>query len=149
METMNDRFRKWFCGDEAACHFAEQLWTALQEWDDIEDEGRCLDVNGLLSWLSFGKEYQPFFAAHSHVLRPAFLSLYLKWTAANVLDRGSKSDVEKSYMLRAEYYGLLHIMAWICGGDAWAREVGPEIYRSYGETVDDLLKEFGTCQHQQ
>lgn len=142
---MNDRFRRWFCGDENAATFAEQMWTALQEWDDIEDEGRCEDHNGLMSWLAFGKEYSPFFAAHSHMLRPAFLSLYLKWTAANVLDHGTKQDVEKSYMLRAEYYGLLHLMAWICGGDAHARAVGPEIYRSYGETVDDLLKEFGTC----
>lgn len=145
---MNARFRRWFCGNEDAATFAEQLWTALQEWDDIEDEGRCEDRNGLMSWLAFGKEYHPFFAAHSHMLRPAFLSLYLKWTAANVLDHGSKQDVEKAYMLRADYYGLLHIIAWICGGDAHARAVGPEIYRSYGETVDDLLKEFGTCPDQ-
>lgn len=145
---MNDRFRRWFCGDEMACSFAEQLWTAIQQWDDEEDEGSSPDPNGLKSWLAFGKEYHPFFAAHAHVLRPAFLSLYLKWTAANVLDHGTREDVEKSYMLRAEFYGFLHIMAWIVGGDAHARAVGPEIYRSYGETVDDLLKEFGTCPEQ-
>lgn len=141
-ETMHDRFQKWFKGDEGACHFAAQLWTALQEWDDIEDEGRCENHNALLSWLAFGKEYTPFFAAHAHLLRPAFLMLYLKWRAANVLDRGSREDVEKSYMLRAEYYGMLHLIAWIIGGDDWAAECGPEIYRSYGETVDSLWKEF-------
>ena len=144
-DTLNKRLRRWFHGDEQACNFAEVLWTALQEWDDLEDEGKCKDHNGLISWLSFGKEYHPFFATHAHLLRPAFLQIYLKWTAANVLDHGTKEDVEKSYMLRAEYYGFLHLMAWICGGDEWAREVGPEIYRSYGETVDDLLTEFKTC----
>ncbi|MGH1414840.1 MAG: hypothetical protein ACRBB0_15235 [Pelagimonas sp.] len=147
-ETMNDRFRVWFCGDESACSFAEQLWTALQEWDDIEDEGKCEDYNGLISWLAFGKEYQPFFAAHSHLLRPAFLQLYLSWTSANVLDRGDWQDVCKSYMLRAGFYQLLHLIAWICGGDAWARRVGPEIYRSYAETPEEIFKEFNRCQDQ-
>ena len=142
METMNERFTRWFRGNEAACELAAQLWTALQEWDDLEDEGRCEHMNALLAWLAFGKEYQPFFAAHAHMLRPAFLQLYLKWRAANVLDRGTREDVEKSYMLRADYYGFLHLMAWICGGDEWAAQVGPEIYRSYGETVDSLWKEF-------
>lgn len=147
-ETMNDKFRRWFLGNEDACDLAEQMWTVLQEWDDIEDEGKCDDPNALLAWLAFHKEYLPFFEAHAQILRPAFLSIYLKWTAANVLDHGSKEDVEKSYMLRAEYYGFLHMIAWICGGHEWARKVGPEIYRSYGETVDDLLKEFDTCRVQ-
>lgn len=142
---MNDRLRRWFCDCEEAAVFVEQLWTALQEWDDLEDEGRCSDRNGLMSWLAFGMEYQPFFAAHSHVLRPAFLSLYLKWTASNVLDRGDRNDVAKSYMLRAGFYDLVHLCAWICGGDAWAREVGPEIYRSYGETPEDIWQEFNNA----
>jgi len=140
--TMNEAFRSWFKGDEAACQYAEMLWTAIQEWDDLEDEGKCEKQNSLLAWLAFGKEYQPFFAQNSHILRPAFLSLYLKWTASYVLDRGDESDVCKSYMLRAGYYDVLHLIAWICGGDEWAVQVGPEIYRSYGETPKEIWKEF-------
>lgn len=140
--TMNDRFRVWFKGDEEACTFAEQLWTALQEWDDLHDEGRCENHNALLSWLAFGKEFTPYFARHAHILRPIFLSVYLQWRAANVLDRGDEGDVVKAYMLRAALYSMWHMMAWIAGGDDWAAEVGPEIYRSYGETPAELWKEF-------
>ena len=141
--TMNDRFRDWFKGDEAACHFAETLWTAAQEWDDLEDEGRCDDR--LLPWLAFGKEYHPFFHQHAHILRPIMLNMYLQWRAANVLDRGSRSDVGKSYMLRAGIYGVWHAIAWIVGGDQWAVEIGPEIYRSYGETPDEIWQEFNNA----
>lgn len=140
-ETMNDRFAHWFKGDEEACAFAAQLWTAAQEWDDLEDEGQC-NHNALLAWLAFGKEYTPYFARNAHVLRPVFLSTYLQWSAANVLDRGTPDDVAKSYMLRAGLYGMWHVMAWIAGGNDWAVEVGPQIYRSYGETPADIIKEF-------
>lgn len=138
---MNDRFARWFKENGQAVDFAVALWVAAQEWDDLEDEGRC-NHNALLSWLAFGKEYTPYFAANAHILRPVLLSTYLQWRAANVLDRGDANDVAKSYMLRAGIYGLWHVMAWIEGGDTWAAEVGPEIYRSYGETPAGLLKEM-------
>jgi hypothetical protein len=140
--TFEDMIRRWFRGDESAVHFASQLWSALQQWDDIEDEGKIDDYNDLLSWLAFGKEYHPFFAAHANLLRPAFLQVYLQWRTANVLDRGDRNDVAKSYMLRAQYYGVLHLIAWIVGGEEWAVEVGPEIWRSYGETPEEIWQEF-------
>lgn len=146
--TLNEKFRVWFCGDESAVQFAELLWSAMQEWDDIEDEDAKAS-NSLLSWLAFGKEFHPFFAAHAHIMRSALLQMYLQWRAANVLDRGDESDVAKSYMLRAGYYGVLHMMAYICGGDDWAAKVGPEIYREYGETPYELWKEFNPCPDQQ
>ena len=139
---MNDQFAVWFKGDEHAQNFAVALWEACQEWDDLEDEGVCRSMNTLLSWLAFGKEYHPFFATHSHILRPVMLQMYLGWRAANVLDKGDRSDVAKSYMLRAGLYSVWHVMAWIIGGDDWATEIGPDIYRSYGETPDELWSEM-------
>lgn len=140
--TLNDQFAIWFKGDDEACTFAAQLWTAAQEWDDLHDEGKCENHNALLSWLAFGKEYTPYFAKHAQILRPVFLTVYLQWRAANVLERGDEGDVAKAYMLRAGLYSMWHVMAWIAGGDDWAAEVGPEIYRSYGETPAELWKEF-------
>lgn len=141
-ETMDDRFSRWFHGDPGAVTFANRLYDACQRWDDLEDEGSCKGANALLSWLAWGKEYEPYFMAHAHILRPVMLSMYLQWRASNVLDRGDPSDVSKSYMLRAGIYGVWHVMAWLAGGDDWAAEVGPEIYRSYGETPAEIWKEF-------
>lgn len=139
--SLEDHFRRWFCGDEAAVHFAVQFYEVLQQWDDVEDEKKP-PQDGLLNWLAFEKEYHPFFAAHSDILRPVFKLVHLSWRAANVLDH-EPDQIAKSYMLRAAMYQFFHVMAWICGGNDWAEEIGPEIYRMYGETLDDLQREFG------
>lgn len=137
---MNKLFERWFKGDALAVEFAIQLWHAAQEWDDFEDDG--VGDSRLFAWLAFGKEYHPFFRDHAEILRPAMLQMHLQWTAANTLDKGSKEDVAKSYMLRAAIYGVWHVMAWLCGGQDWAVSVGPEIYRTYAETPDEIWKEF-------
>lgn len=139
--SLNDALREWLRGDEEAVHFALQVWECAQEWDDLEDEGKC-NHNALLSWLAFTKEYIPYFARNGHLLRPALLQMYLAWRAANVLDRGDENDVAKAYMLRAGVYGVFHLMAWIAGGDDWAAAKGPEIYRFYGETLAELKEEM-------
>ena len=135
---------RWFCGDADAVNFAVCLWHGAQAWDDLEDEGSA-DHNALISWMAFTKEYHPFFARHGSIMRPAMLSMYLKWRVANVLDRGTRDDVAKSYMLRAGLYDVWHLMAWLTGGEAWAAEVGPEIYREYSETPDSLWKEMNNA----
>lgn len=138
--SLEDKYREWFLGDEAAVHFAAQLWTAAQAWDDLEDEGKA-DHNGLCQWLAFGKEYHPWFVAHASMMRPALLQMFLGWTAANVLDH-EPEQIAKAYMLRAGIYQVFHLMAWICGGADHACDVGPDIYRHYGETLAELTEEF-------
>lgn len=139
-EMFKDKFPMWFCGNLAACDFADTIWQVAQDWDDLVDDGK--QSNEFISWLAFGKEYSPFFAANSDLLRPALLTMYLQWEAANVMERGDRNDVDKALMLRAGIYGVFHLMAWICGGNKWAVEIGPDIYRYYGETADQLFEEM-------
>jgi hypothetical protein len=134
-----EKFPRWFRGSEPACAFAAAIWQVAQDWDDMHDDGKR--SNDFIAWLAFGKEYTPFFAAHADVLRPALLSMYLQWEAANVLEEGDRNDVDKAFMLRAGIYSVFQMIAWICGGNAWAVEVGPEIYRFYGETTQSLWEE--------
>ena len=141
--TLNDRMIGWFCGDAEAADFAARLWDAIQRWDDLEDEGQTGGMNALLSFLAFGKEYHPYFARNAHLLRPAMLGAYLSWRAANEMERtGDGEDVAKAWMLRAGFYSVLHMMAWIAGGDDHAATVGPLIWRSYGETLDAFREEM-------
>jgi len=140
--TFEDRLSHWFRGHADAVHFAMTVWEVAQSWDDLKDTGSSDQIENALSWLAFGKEYNPFFAQNAGILRPALLQMYLQWQAANSLERGSDADVEKAWMLRAGYYGVLHTIAWMIGGDGWARRVGPDIYRTYGETLADFKKEM-------
>ena len=139
--SITDKFTVWFKGNQEAVQFADTLWRAAQEWDDLEDEGAC-NHNALIAWMAFGKEYTPFFAQNQAILRPAMLTMYLQWRCANELDRGPLADVEKAFMLRAGIYTVFVLIAFVVGGDEWAVEVGPDIYRTYGETVASLYKEF-------
>lgn len=141
-ETFNEALTRWFKGDEDAVIFALQLWEAAQAWDDIEDEGRSDRTDDLMSWLAFGKEYNRFFDMSAHIMRPALLQMFLSWQTANVLERGDDDDLNKAYMLRAGYYQVLHVMTWVIGGPGWSAECGPEIYRTYAETLDELRNEM-------
>ena len=140
--TFADKLGGWFRGNQDAVDFALCLYEAIQQWDDIEDEGQCEDHNAMIAWWAFDKEHMPFFARNAATLRPVLHLMYLQWRAANVLDHGTRADVDKSYMLRAAFFGVLHMIAAISGGTQWAVEIGPEIYREYAETTDSLWKEF-------
>ena len=138
--------RRWFKDDPEALDFAQHVWTAAQSWDDLRDgdlAGASNEAEDLLAWLGFGMAFHPYFQKHDVIVRPVMLSMFLSWQAANELERsGDMDDALKAYMLRAGFYQLLHIMAWIAGGTEWARDAGAEIFRFYGEAPDDVIREI-------
>jgi hypothetical protein len=143
-----DPFPWWFLGNEDACDFAHTIWNVCQGWDDVIDEGKSAAANDIFQWIMFKKESHPFYRVHGAVLSPVMLVVFLQWQAANDLERGSDDDVNKAYMLRAGIYSLFVTMAWIVGGNEWAAKIGPEIYRTYGETLSDFRKEMQICRGQ-
>lgn len=142
-EPFSDRLARWFHGNEAAVDWALQWWTVCQEWDDVEDEGRCGDLNALQQWLFFDCADHPFMQAYGHLMKPVLMAAVTGWDVANKLDRGDRDDVSKSYVLRAwPIYGVYLHMARLIGGSRWASEIGPEVWRTYGETVEELWQEM-------
>jgi hypothetical protein len=142
-DTLNARLARWFQGHEAAQDFALQWWTVCQEWDDLEDEGRCDDMNALLQWLAFDCHRHPWMQTAGPLMMPVLDAAVQSWRVANVLDRGDRDDVSKSYVLRAwPIYGVWLHMARLIGGSKWAADVGPEVWRTYGETAEGLWKEM-------
>lgn len=139
---------KWLLGDPNAVYFVRCLWEAAQLWDDLEDKDNGeVDHNAVLSWLAFEELRNDWIAANAHVLKPAVLRMYLDWTAANTLERGSKDDKRKAYVLRASFWGVIHTLAWLVGGDVHARSIGPEIWRAYGQTLPQFLQEVSKWGH--
>ena len=146
---MNARLERWFQGNPAAVDFALQWWTVCQEWDDLIDEGQCSDANALLQWLAFDVHRHPFMQAAGPLMAPVLDAAVSGWVAANELDHGDRDDVNKSYVLRAwPIYGVWLHMARLIGGTKWAADVGPEIWRSYGETAEGLWREMRACRDQ-
>ncbi len=135
-------FEAWFLGDKDAIRFAKQVWIVAQSWDDVVDEGDTTSANDVFQWMSFGRFKEPFFVRFMPEMQTAMLMVYLAWRDATVLECESKASCEKAYVLRAMIYQLWGLMAHLIGGEAHSRDIGPEIWRSYGETLEDLLKEF-------
>jgi hypothetical protein len=62
-----------------------------------------------------------------------------QWSAANGMETHPiRGDREKAFMLRASLYQLFHACAVLCGGLDWAAQIGPEIYRFYGESLESF-----------
>lgn len=133
---------EWFLGDKDAIDFAQKLYVAAQIWDDVKDEGKTEEHDNLSEWLLYGKSLEPFYAKYRAQLDPVLYCMYSQWRDATVLETGSKEDCEKAYMLRAGIYTVWVFMARLIGGESHAAKVGPAIYRSYSETLNDILKEF-------
>lgn len=145
-DAIREMCMAWFKGDEVAADFALKLWFAIQEWDDLEDEGSCTSHNALIAWFTFEMPRHPFMRAYGHHLLPVLELAVLQWRAANVLETsGDRDDCNKAYMLRAAYYGVLHSITSCLFGHEYAAEIGPEIYRGYGETALSLWKEINNA----
>lgn len=141
LAALQPKFAVWFMGDPGAIRFASDLWVAAQEWDDLQDEGAG-NHNAVLNWLGFEAMRDPFLSANAHVIKPALLQMYLDWMAANTLEKGSESDIDKAWMLRAGLYRVYHAVSWLIGGHEHALECGPDIWRTYGETKTQFQQEM-------
>ena len=141
LDLLRPFFSDWFMGDPGAIRFASDLWEAAQQWDDLEDEGAG-NHNAVLNWLSFEAMRDPFLASNAHVLKPAMLQMYLDWSAANVLEKGSDDDIGKAWVLRAGLYRVFHVVSWLIGGHEHALKCGPVIWRTYGEGRTAFTKEM-------
>jgi hypothetical protein len=78
-----------------------------------------------------------FYRANFAFLHPVMVMVWAQWDAANRMEaKPQTNDLPKTYMLRASLYQLFHACAVLCGGLDWAAEVGPDIYRLYGEELN-------------
>jgi hypothetical protein len=133
-------FMRWFQGNAAATMLCLDLLEIVHVWDDLIDKDKPVSdgqIDAAFRKLMLDLPMNPFWQAHSGMLIPALQSSWLQWHAANVMERELRpGDKEKAYMLRAAVYQVFHLCAALCGGFEWAKSVGPEIYRLYGETAE-------------
>lgn len=133
-------FYRWFNGHELAVRACVDLLEVAHLWDDIEDKDKNILSSTPMRKAVIDLPANPFWAQHQPTLQPVLQSVFLQWKAANFLEKSDmQDDKNKAYMLRASLYQVFHVVAAICGGIEWAEQIGPEIYRLYGEKLE--LKE--------
>lgn len=133
-------FDRWFKGNTAAMKFCADMTEVAHVWDDLVDADK--PVSSVKADVAFRKMMleipsNEFYRANFGFLHPVIVMIWAQWTAANGMETHPfKGDREKAFMLRASLYQLFHACAVLCGGLDWAAQIGPEVYRLYGESLE-------------
>lgn len=129
-------FNRWFKGNQSAARFCADALSIAHSWDDLVD-GDPADANAAFRKAVLELPANEFYRANFAFLHPVMVMVWAQWDAANELEKLA-DERPKAYMLRASIYQLFHACAVLCGGLDWAAEVGPEIYRFYGESPESF-----------
>ncbi|SLN72031.1 hypothetical protein ROJ8625_03779 [Roseivivax jejudonensis] len=127
---------KWFCGNAQAVNFMENLSIACSEWIRMSQTSETDCMGRMTVWMAFGKELHPFFVQHAAILRPVVLTSCLQLRTIASLDPEQSPDQPIIEVLSHSLLSVVHVTAWICGGDQWAEEIAPEIYRTMWLDID-------------
>ena len=145
-DTLITRMMMWFREDQDAVRLGVDLWNVMQVWDDLidnRDEVPSDNINEVFRRLIYDIPTNPFYAANAHELAPLLHSTMMQWQVANRFESEQKDgDLHKAWMLRAGVYQLFVYIAALAVDSTWASVVGREIWRTYGETLEDFVEEM-------
>lgn len=152
MKEFKEKFYYWFQGDQEASDWCFHIWNCIQVWDDLIDKNKDVsnhDIDNCFTMLLTNIPLNKFYEENKHYLLPIIISCVLQWKTANIFENSSnEDDINKAYVLRASYYELLMMVAYLIGGFEWASTVAPDIWRFYGEKFKDFNNEVRLCQTQ-
>lgn len=141
-KIMTAAFDRWFGGNVEAMRLAAMLTEAAHFIDDLIDETFVppAQARRAARLLLLEIPSNSFYRGNYGFLQPLLAQCWLQWMASDEMERvpSGPEDRPKCYMLRASLYGLFHGIAVITGGLEWAEQIGPEIYRTYGEKLEDF-----------
>ena len=129
--------------DADAMAFLRGLFILFQGIDDYYD-GDLTDKDDIvdLHFNALSELYgNPFFRRYGHKITPMIESAHLQWQSANRMESSGLAN-EKSYMLRAYYYQIVHFCAAQLYGNSFAINNAISFQRFYGETYSDYIEEF-------
>ena len=142
-QSFYNAFHRFYKGNESAISLSMMLLEVCHVWDDIVDGDPVTtdDVNRVFRYLIYDIPINPVYKAIPS-MPDHLLNIYLKWRDATAMEAEENPDLEKTYMLRASLYDMFSMIAFYLYGDEWAKEIGPSVRKLYGETLDDLRREF-------
>lgn len=135
-------FYRWFRGNQSAARFCADMAEIAHVWDDLVDADKPVssaEADRIFRKMVLEVPANEFYRANFGFLHPVMVMVWGQWSAANGMETHPiRGDREKAFMLRASLYQLFHACAVVCGGLDWAAQIGPEIYRFYGESLESF-----------
>lgn len=135
MEKFKDVAHRCLQGRQDALAFIFTVTDILHVWDDLIDRDKPVSpeaVHRAFTSALIRLPRDPFYIAHFGLLNPILEMAILNWHISNTYEAGDDEyEHHISYILRSSYSDLATMCARIVGGEAWARQVGPEIHRHW------------------
>lgn len=105
-----DRLR-WFAGDRDALDLYERLVFVAHAWDDLIDQDKPVNVNGLMANLLLYLPGNPCYRRFEGELRALFLVSMTSYMAANLMEKsGNDHKLELAHYLR---YAVIHVAVFL------------------------------------
>ena len=127
----------------AAIAYLVDVYKIIQIWDDLIDKDCDIKGNVVDTMMLrlMNLPTNPFYLANLSTLQPIMNNCFLQWVASREFEE-KKEHLDMAYMLRAGFYGLIgHVYAIVFGVEN-ASAYMADVYRLYGETLEDLEKEY-------
>lgn len=135
-----------FQGNQDAVMFCMELLYVYHLWDDLidGDKERTKDeINNAFMMILTDFRRNAFYRTFQHDLLPLITSSILQWTDANnIEDEGEESELNKSYMLRANIIQIWGYCAYLIGGFEHYKQVGTMLQKLYEEDFQAYIEEF-------
>ena len=142
-DTLTSLFEYACKGNGSAVDLCKKVWKICHFWDDIIDRDPVTanEVDDAMESALTGINSNEFFLRNPNIFVGMMALIISNWHTSNVYEQ-SKTDLQKSYMLRAHLYNLPILCAFIIGGQQWANEVSKVVWDSYGEQFEEYAKEI-------
>jgi len=124
--------------DERLIDLMMDLWDVMQAWDDAVDGDEANHAEGYKKAM-LNLPNNPYYISCNI---PFLVSQsYYNWNTANQFEK-DKIELEKAYMLRASYYGIIIMVVHSVHGREEAERIAPYAWRYYDESYEDYYKEM-------
>ncbi len=144
-ETVLKRLRYFYKNDENALKLAVQLLFIGHLWDDMVDKDKKRsdqEINDAFTFALGEIPLNPYYPAVYHMIRNAMI----QWECSNVLVNGTDDDKFTGFLIRNALMEIVHYLIFLVGGQEWAREQGPNLWKliASGMTIkyQEYLREF-------
>lgn len=119
-------------GDTHAVAFIEALFGIFQTWDDLIDGDPTTQerIHEAFTHALVTLPRNPFWQRFAPELQPIIEAAIVDWQTANRFERGNRDDQVLAFVLRERVAQIVVRAAWCLGGQRWAEEVAPSVWRA-------------------
>lgn len=147
--TFRDLFKFIYKEDANAIRLSFKILRIAHTWDDLIDGDKSVtpeQISKAFVSATIDLTLNPLWGED---LAYNLINIYIKWLDANQIESSegacTNDNLALAWNLRAGLYDIFVLIALKLYGLDWACEISMQTRLTYGETLEDYMKEFEKC----